>query len=360
MNFKLQNLDVELFAVGKWNGIAFSLQDLEEVATNFGKLAAVHKVPLKFGHNDKQPITDGQPALGWVTKVWVEGTKLMGHFEKVPEIVAKAIKQQMYRRVSIELDIDVEHKGTKYRYVLSGVALLGADLPAVNTLADLETYLDGDTRLEASRRASFSAITGQMQSSNKLEVDMTKEEIEALLNQKLVPFMEANTKLTQENVKLTQENVTLKSQVEKFTSDNKAREEAEKAAKVKSARETATKVLDDGVKAQAITPAQRETFIKTLGINDDEHVLKLTVDDVKAIIPQGKKVKMGQQEGKGQGEGDGTDGDERVHDNADQELDRLATDIVAKNPKISYGEATRLAMRNNPELAKEWLGTAED
>lgn len=351
LKFKLHSLDAELFAVGKWNGMAFSLQDLEEVAANFEKLAEFHKVPLKFGHNDKQPITDGQPALGWVTKVWVEGTKLMGRFEKVPELVAQAIKQQMYRRVSIELDIDVEHKGSKYRYVLSGVALLGADLPAVNTLADLETYLDGDTRLEASRRASFSAISGQMKDGTKSEVDMTKEEIEEMLNKKLGPVVEANSKLTQENA-------TLKSKVEAFERETKERNDADKANKVKLAREAAVKVLDDGVKAQAITPGQRENFIKTLGIKDDERVLALDLEDVKALIPKGKKAQMNRQESKGQGEGENGDND-RVYEDADQELDRLANEIVAENPKVSYGEATRLAMKRNPELAKEWLGGQE-
>lgn len=354
LKFKLHTLDAELFAVGKWNGMAFSLQDLEEVAANFDKLAEFHKVPLKFGHNDKQPITDGQPALGWVTKVWVEGTKLMGRFEKVPELVAQAIKQRMYRRVSIELDIDVEHKGSKYRYVLSGVALLGADLPAVNTLADLETYLDGDTRLEASRRASFSAITGQMKDEPKQEVKMTDEEIKALVKQSTQPIIEANAKLTQENAEL-------KSKVEKFTKDEEARVVAEKANKVKLAREAVTKVLDDAVKAQAITPAQREAKFKILGVNDDERVVLIDLDAVKADLPKGKKVQMNRQEGKGQGEGgDGSGDGQRVYEDADQELDRLANEIVAENPKVSYGEATRLAMKRNPELAKEWLGAVEE
>lgn len=345
--FKLHTLDAELFAVGKWNGMAFSLQDLEEVAANFEKLAEFHKVPLKFGHNDRQPLTDGQPALGWVTKVWVEGTKLMGRFERVPELVAKAIKQQMYRRVSIELDIDVEHKGSKYRYVLSGVALLGADLPAVNTLADLETYLDGDTRLEASRRASFSAISGQIK-EGITEVKMTKEEVEALVKQTTQPIIDANTKLSQENV-------ALKSKVETFEREAKERIDADKANKVKLAREAANKVLDDGVKSQAITPAQRENFIKTLGIKDDERVLALNIDDVKAMIPQGKKVKMSSEEAKGQGQGTSNQ-DDRVHEDAGQELDRLASEFMAGNSKLQYGDAIRLAMRRNPELGKEWLG----
>lgn len=352
LSFKLQTLDAELFAVGKWNGMAFSLQDLEEIAANFTALAELHKVPLKLGHNDGQPLTDGQPALGWVTKAWVKDNKLMGHFEDVPEIVAQAINQKMYRRVSIELDIDVEHKGKKYRYVLSGVALLGADLPAVNTLKDLHTYLDGDTRIAASRRASFSAIEGQA-GSKSTEVKMTKEEIEATLNAKLAPIIESNTRLATENA-------TLKSQVEQFTAKDKEREAADKATKIKAHRDALTKVLEDGVKANAITPAQREKFTKTLGINDDERVMAVSVEDVKELIPHGKgKVKMERQEGRGAGS-EGGSREDREHEDAGQELDRLANEIVAENPKLSYSEATRLAMKRDPELAKEWLGAEEE
>lgn len=183
---------------------------------------------------------------------------------------------------------------------------------------------------------------------------MTDEEIKALVKQSTQPIIEANAKLTQENAEL-------KSKVEKFTKDEEARVVAEKANKVKLAREAVTKVLDDAVKAQAITPAQREAKFKILGVNDDERVVLIDLDAVKADLPKGKKVQMNRQEGKGQGEGgDGSGDGQRVYEDADQELDRLANEIVAENPKVSYGEATRLAMKRNPELAKEWLGAVEE
>lgn len=132
----------EVFAPGTWNGLTFTRADLDDIARNFVALNPYHKVPLKLGHNTKQPLTDGQPALGWVSNVYVgTGDKLFAVAMDVPTVVMNAIKSKLYRKVSIELDIDVQHKGKFYRYVLSGVALLGAEIPAVNVLADLDKYL---------------------------------------------------------------------------------------------------------------------------------------------------------------------------------------------------------------------------
>lgn len=181
---------------------------------------------------------------------------------------------------------------------------------------------------------------------------MTEEEIKALVKQATQPVIDANATLTQENA-------TLKATVATFTKEKSDRDAAEKANKVKLAREAVTKVLDDAVKAQAITPAQREAKFKILGVNDDERVVTIDLDAVKADLPQGKKVKMNTQEGRGAGS-EGGSREDRVHEDAGQELDRLANEIVAENPKLSYSEATRLAMKRDPELAKEWLGTEEE
>ena len=59
----------------------------------------------------------------------------MATFADMPDIVFEAISKKRYRKVSIELDKDATHKGETFKWILSGVALLGAVLPAVNTLA---------------------------------------------------------------------------------------------------------------------------------------------------------------------------------------------------------------------------------
>src|SRR5690606_25974082 len=95
--------DREIFAVGKWNGLEFTEADLDDIVANFDRLKDIHKVPLKFGHNDEQPITDGQPAIGWVSRVYRKGKKLLADFSDVPSVVVEAIKKKLYRTVSVEL-----------------------------------------------------------------------------------------------------------------------------------------------------------------------------------------------------------------------------------------------------------------
>lgn len=137
-----------IFEVGTWNGMEFTDQDIEDIVQNFNELAAVQHVPLKLGHNDEQPLTDGKPALGWVRNLRKVGKQLVADFVDVPRIIKEAIAKRLYRAVSIELLLGVSHNGKSYNHVLDAVALLGADQPAVNTLPDLQAYL-------ASRNAKF-------------------------------------------------------------------------------------------------------------------------------------------------------------------------------------------------------------
>ena len=150
---------VAIFAVGTWNYMKFTEDDLSMIADNTNKLLAdgQHKPPLKFGHSDEQIIEgqyDGDPALGWVENLRVEqrsreaedGTttselQLIADFKDVPDIVVLAIEHNLYRSVSVEMDY-IRY----YGWFLTGVALLGADLPAVKTLDDLSAYL-ADTNI---------------------------------------------------------------------------------------------------------------------------------------------------------------------------------------------------------------------
>src|SRR3990167_3940088 len=136
-------LGVEVFAVGTWNGMKFVQEDLRAIADNTNALLAksTHKPPLKLGHHDQDdflygPNGDGQPALGWMENIRAVADKLMADFKSVPDIVVEAVKQGRYRQLSIEMDY-LKHVG----WIATGVALLGADLPIVKTLDDLQAYL---------------------------------------------------------------------------------------------------------------------------------------------------------------------------------------------------------------------------
>ena len=136
-------LGIEIFAVGTWNGMKFVQEDLRQIADNTNALMAkgTSKPPLKLGHAEQDGLLYpdeklGQPALGWMENLRVVADKLIADFRSVPDIVVEAVKQRRYRQLSIEMDY-LKHMGWR----ATGLALLGADLPVVKTLNDLQAYL---------------------------------------------------------------------------------------------------------------------------------------------------------------------------------------------------------------------------
>jgi len=140
----------EIFEVGRWHGIDFTDEDLTAMVKNFEDLHQYIKPPLKLGHTEKQILAqeDGQPALGWVERVYKRGAKLFADISHVPEKIIDLVKRGAYRRVSPEIFPTFEKTplasqlktGTK-GCVLGGLSLLGAQAPEVKTLADLWTTL---------------------------------------------------------------------------------------------------------------------------------------------------------------------------------------------------------------------------
>jgi hypothetical protein len=115
--------------VGTWPAqtgvVTITPATIDALVSSFDALNLSRKVPLKLGHNDKQPVTDGQPALGWVSRVWRDGTKLMADFVDVPEVIFEAIRKKLYKTVSIEAARDVQAGTRRLPWVLEAVALLG-------------------------------------------------------------------------------------------------------------------------------------------------------------------------------------------------------------------------------------------
>ena len=339
----MNELDAEIFAVGKWNGLEFTQDDLRAMESAFADIGDNLRVPLKMGHNNKQPMTDGQPALGWVKKIWVAGGKLMAKFVDMPDIVRKAMEKKLYRNVSVELDMDVKYKQKEYPFVVSAVALLGADIPAVNTLADLKHYLSRDADFSVGRSACFSAIAGQ---SKTKEYTMTLEE----LTKKVAELTADVATFTTENAKLKAEKAELEAKVAKFSADAKAKADADAKAAVQTKREAITTILEDGVKSEAITPAQRENYSRVLRLDDDASVQALDIEQVKALIPEGKK-KFSKEKGHDNGGNNAEDNDLTPPEKVVAECEA----ILAKGDAKTFAQAQQLLFRRDPKLAREYV-----
>src|SRR5207302_7499868 len=153
-----QQLDgAELFSTGTWNDMSFAESDLDNIVSAFDALGLEGRVPLKLGHEgaDARDDPTSQFALGWVKKIWRDGSKLVGNLE-VPDKVFAAVKEGFLKNVSIELLKNVKAGTRVLPWVLDAVALLGADQPAVGILKDLQALtMSRVARLEHGARVTF-------------------------------------------------------------------------------------------------------------------------------------------------------------------------------------------------------------
>lgn len=134
---------VELAHTGTFNAstgkVTFTRQDFDDMVDASKALIGKVDFPLKLGHNEGQKLLqeDGLPAAGWIENVQRQGNTLLADFMKVPEKIAAIIKGGGFRKRSLEAMRNVELAGQRFKFVLTGVALLGEEFPAVDSLDDI-------------------------------------------------------------------------------------------------------------------------------------------------------------------------------------------------------------------------------
>ena len=331
-------MEEEIFAVGKWNGMAFDVDDLKQIAETFKQFRESHvmDVPLKLGHSGDKDLRDGQPALGWVSDVWVDEDakptpKLMARFEDMPKLVEEAVGKKMYKNKSIELDLDVEYKGKTYPYALTGIALLGADLPAVNTLNDLGAYMASTDHsgYAAFGRVAFSSEKGALFNVSDEETTMNEQEI-AELKQR-VADAEAQT-------------AQFKKEADDAAQREQDRIEADKKAafdkKVSDVKERMEQMVGD----MKLLPADRTEFAASL--TDD-----IACDKVSFALDLLEKVEIKPDKA---AFGKGGSGDGEYTDPADETAKRIQ-EMQASNPKLSYSDAQTAVFRKDSKLAADYI-----
>lgn len=136
--------NVEILATGKWSGsrkAEVTLKDLEEMVQNFDKKVVDPWITLDHndGYTNKVKNFLKVASLGWVSKLWTEGNKLMANFKEVPAQIAKLIDAGTLKKRSVEYypsDTPYRVNGKDYKNLLTAVTFFGAGKPAVNSLAD--------------------------------------------------------------------------------------------------------------------------------------------------------------------------------------------------------------------------------
>jgi hypothetical protein len=172
---------IEIFATGEWNGQEFATADLDDIELGFDEEQLAGRLPVKLGHS----APDTEPARGWISRVWREGDRLLATLSDVPQDVVDGIKSGAWRHVSVELLKGVTTAaGRTYRYLLDGLALLGAARPAVSVLKPLHESMSGKTCEQ--RLAFVTALPGRgsdplRQENARLRAALHRQSIDAVI-----------------------------------------------------------------------------------------------------------------------------------------------------------------------------------
>lgn len=142
---------VEVFATGTHNGDEYTEGDLDDMVS--ASAAQGFTPPLKAGHNE----SPGKPAIGWVENLRRVGNKLVADITHIPAEVYGVIRRRGYDRVSAEVYWNLKQGARTFRRALKAVALLGADVPAVSSLAPLHKMFSGGDEV---RRYTLPITTG--------------------------------------------------------------------------------------------------------------------------------------------------------------------------------------------------------
>lgn len=386
--------NVEIFAEGTWVGSAgpmkWSKQDIQDMIKTTELLISkklIKPPKLKLGHSRNQVAdekntasilkdqSDGDPKLGSVGNFAVKDgennkAKLLVDFMNMPNIVYEAMVNDLYTDVSAEV---VHYNG--YGWYLSAVALLGADIPAVKTLEDLQAFIphtEGDAYSNNAFTLRFSEpifIGGLMADDNNNNNNNNnngggssgaQETVATLLND--------NQKLRSEFSVKDTEIETLKK--ERDDKDKLILEYQKKELKTKFAAQKAEilKPYEEDSKSLKLAPAllqEIETCLDGQEADFSEKSQLYIKPDLARKISQAYMEKSPNQ-GRGTEKGGAFEGEDELENNQNP------SDIVAKEIKtiqaksgrmMSYSEATDILVAQKPEVWQaycEWSTEVSD
>jgi len=286
--------DVEVFGIGTWKGNKITGEDLDNIVNGTNEIIDKLKPKVKLGHNDKQELLrkTGLPAGGWITKLTRVGDKILVNIKEVPKVLYQLIKNGAYKRISSELLYNYTEPSTKkvYKKVLSAIAFLGADLPAVTNLKDIAALYDSDDNANLiifEKEEKAQKVNKKKGESYIMPNGIKITEVEG----KKFIAVEDYEKLEKEKETIDKEKEEGKGFKEKFEAEEKKSKEAEeKLNKIsKETREAEIKTFIDNHcsdKDMRFLPKQKEVLMTLVESTSDEKKIKFTVDDKETKLSQ--------------------------------------------------------------------------
>jgi len=345
---------LEIFGVGTWDAstgrVIVTETDLDGIVESFYGLQGsnIVKPHLKLGHSDAQKWfgqKDGIPTLGWISRIWRNGKKLFADIVDVPDMLMDLIRAGRYHNVSSEvyLNASFEHNGRKWGKVLSAVALLGVEMPAVKDLAGIANALFTAERQPTLRTegADLTVIDqeNEMPGDPKLPL-FSQEQMDALIkaavDKAVVEVVAKQDKTVQD---LTAERNALTVRAE-------SAEKEVKAVKATAAVAEATMIVDQAIKDGKLLPkhkAMAMAFMSNTGAIKFGEGEKSTAVLFKELLESlGSQVAL-----KEKGDGKTAQGS---YATAAEEVDAKTKAAIKDNSKLSYGDAMQQVLAADPDL----------
>ena len=281
--------DVEVFGIGEWKGQKITDEDIDDIVNGTNEIIDKLKPKVKLGHDDKQVLLQrtGYPAGGWITKLKRSGDKILVDIKEVPKVLYQLIKNGAYKRISSEILSGYTEPSTKkiYKKVLSAIAFLGADLPAVTNLKDIAALYDADENANL-------IIYEKEEKKTTQKVEKKRKETYIMPNGIKITEVEGKKFVAVEDYeKVTKEAEDNKDYKVKFEAEEKkSKESEEKLGKIsKEKREAEIKTFVDAhcsEKDMRFLPKQKEVLMALVESTFDEKKIKFTVDNKETELSQ--------------------------------------------------------------------------
>lgn len=293
-------IGVELARTGRFDAstgpVTLTKEDFDNIAEAYTELKGKIDIPVKLGHDEQNILEEaGLPAAGWVENIRRVGEKLLADITGVPDAVAKLIESGGLRKRSIEAVRNVKLAGKRYKMALTGLALLGSELPAVDSLEDITAlYASGkafDTlgsdseitariictstgimpklstaRIEISEKVTMAIDIAKYKALLKLPDTATDEEVETAIEAMLEQRQQSEPPQQQPKEKAGEGEEKMTDTIEAALAPvRKELAEAQKQIVILTndkARSEVTTAVDEAIKAKKFMPASRDSLIK--------------------------------------------------------------------------------------------------
>lgn len=343
---------VEIFEPGYHNGQTFTDKDIKEIfeATKQAMEEYNLQPPVKLGHTMDQEVAKalfgnnieatgnelkGMPALGWMKNLKMEAGKIVTDLINIPDKLYDMLKDKLYATRSIELwDGYTAGDGKNLGSVITGLALLGAEIPAVTTLANafnanpkvtaFNTFADANKEKENQMSKPETPAVEPVKGS-VADFDMSQFKSAEEVNARLIEYK----KKADEGAESIKQLADFLKTSKKEKVDSFVKEMSKEGKLLPFQAEMLKPVLFELVEAKEV-----EYFDKNTELNKKAKIFDLVSNFIKSL-PNQVNLKSLSRVGNGQKI-------ETLHD--------AATNYAAEK-KVSYSAAVRAVLKENPELA---------